>query len=82
MTVKEFKEQDSITNNAIYGLSGGIEWLTGMSSPLPSSYKQEWDDYQLLLAYSKAKVSEYKRTDKVTDDTKMDDVWKMILEKE
>lgn len=82
MTVREFKEQDSITNNLLYGASGAVEWITGMTSPLPVSYKQEWDDYQILLSYSKAKVKEYNLIDKVTDDTKMDDVWKMILEKE
>lgn len=80
MTVAEFKDKDGFFSNVMYTVNSGISWLTGTSGVLWNDMKQEWNDYQLLLAYTKDKVAEYKI--EVTDDTKMDDVWKKILEKE
>jgi hypothetical protein len=80
MTMAEFKDKDGFFSNVMYTVNSGISWLTGTSGALPNDMKQEWKEYQLLLTYTKDKVVEYKI--EVTDDTKMDDVWKKIMEKE
>jgi hypothetical protein len=80
MTVAEFKDKDGFFSNVMYSVNSGVSWVTGTSGTLPNDMKQEWNDYQLLLAYTKDKAAEYKID--TTDDTKMDDVWKKIIEKE
>ncbi len=80
MTLAEFKDKDWIFSNAMYMFNSGISWLTGTSGGLSNDMKQEWNDYQLLLDYTKQKTADYK-IDYKNDDT-MDDVWKKIIEKE
>ena len=54
--------------------------IFGNSGVLPGEWKRNWNDYQLLLDYTKENVK--KHNIDITKDTKMDDVWKKIMEKE
>ena len=80
MTVAEFKDKDGFFSNAMYMFNSGLSWFTGTSGALSNDMKQEWNDYQLLLDYTKQKTADYK-IDYKNDDT-MDDIWKKIIEKE
>ncbi len=80
MKVKEFTDENGLMSNLMYMINGGASWLTGTSGALPSGMKQDWEDYQLLLEYTKAMVKKHKI--EYTEDAKMDDIWKQILAKE
>lgn len=80
MTWDQFNDNDGLVRNIMYIGNSGVSWIFGNSGVLPGEWKRNWNDYQLLLDYTKENVK--KHNIDITKDTKMDDVWKKIMEKE
>ena len=79
MTWDQFNDNDGLVRNIMYIGNSGVSWIFGNSGVLPGEWKRNWNDYQLLLDYTKENVK--KHNIDITKDTKMDDVWKKIMEK-